>query len=269
MQPISKTMNGISKINTSLISDVIKEYQCEYCGSTVQVLKATILGKEKVIDRCRVCEEITMANEVIELIDQKKHKKLLEIFDNNSLINQDLRNKGFKDYVPSHPTQQEAIEIAKRYVKDFSTDDPKNLLFQGKYGLGKSHLAVAIIKNLMHKGHTTIFVSAPKLLTKLKSTFNKKSEYTEDQMLTALEKADCLVLDDMGAEVLKKDDQGESWALQKMFEIVDSRQGKHTIYTTNLNGEELAKKYNPRNVSRMMMNTEVVKFEGLDHRIKK
>jgi DNA replication protein DnaC len=77
------------------------------------------------------------------------------------------------------------------------------------------------------------------------------------------------VLDDLGAEVIKKDENGESWALQKLFEIVDARQGKHTIYTTNLNEEKLLIKYNPRNISRIMFQTDTVRLEGQDHRLKR
>lgn len=287
MQSIAETLSGLTKINTPLTSDVIKKYQCEecglfitvtsnvvkeyhcsVCGSHIQVLRAIILGQEKNIDRCKTCEDNLLANETREMIERKKKEKLVQVFEQDSLINKDLRNKGFKDYKPVHPLQKKALEISKDYAKNFSLDSPRNLLFQGEYGLGKSHLAVAISKNLIYLGYSCIFVTTPKLLTKLKATFNKKSEITEDQILTALENVDCLVLDDIGAESIRKDDQGESWALDKFFEIIDSRQGRHTIYTTNLNSVELVRKYSPRNYSRMMKDTEVIKFDGEDGRTK-
>ncbi|MGM9923066.1 MAG: ATP-binding protein, partial [Bacillus sp. (in: firmicutes)] len=102
----------------------------------------------------------------------------------------------------------------------------------------------------------------------LKSTYNKASEQTEEELLSHLERMDLLVLDDVGAEKTKKEDDEFSWAKSKMFEIIDSRIGKHTIYTTNFEHTELLKMYGERNFSRMMENTHVEKMNGENYRLR-
>ncbi|GAE36646.1 ATP-binding protein [Halalkalibacter akibai] len=151
-------------------------------------------------------------------------------------------------------------------MAEFSFDFPRNLLLTGSYGLGKSHLAAAMLKELLGKGHTGIFISVPKLLTKLKATYKKNSEFAEDDLLTVLEQADCLVLDDIGAE--HGNDHSGSWSIAKVFEVVDSRLGKHTIYTTNLNGRDLQEKVGARNFSRMMQQCEAITIQGDDYRLR-
>src|SRR5690606_31680904 len=148
-------------------------------------------------------------------------------------------------------------------VGTFDKDNPRNLVFTGSYGLGKSHLAASICRELNDMGYTSIFISVPKLLTKIRDTYNRDSNINESQLLDALSNVDCLALDDMGAEKTKRgEQQGESWASEKLFEIIDSRSGKHTVYTTNLTSAELTKKIGPRNISRMMMNTKSFRFTG-------
>jgi DNA replication protein DnaC len=120
----------------------------------------------------------------------------------------------------------------------------------------------------MEKGERCIFISVPKLLSKIRSTYNKRSEYSEDDLLKWLERVECLVLDDVGAEQRKTSDDGESWAVSKLFEIIDSRAGKHTIYTTNLSSGELRRSVGPRNFSRMMQDTIILKLDGEDYRLK-
>lgn len=269
MQPIGKTIQSFMPVLT-LDSDECDSYLCEGCGQLVIVHEMTILGGPRKGQRDRIekgclCWEIEQGK--IALKNQEK-LSLKHMFDNNSLINPDLQNATFDNYEPTNEILYTAKNVAMDYVNSFDLTNPKNLLFGGKYGLGKSHLSAAICKGIQEKGFTTIFISVPKLLTKIRSTYNKQSEFTEAQLLDVLAKVDCLALDDIGAEKTKKEEEGESWAVEKLFEIIDSRSGKHTIYTTNLSSDELSKKVGPRNFSRMMMNTKPFKFEGDDYRIK-
>ncbi|WP_250637008.1 ATP-binding protein [Lentibacillus amyloliquefaciens] len=71
---------------------------------------------------------------------------------------------------------------------------------------------------------------------------------------------DLLVLDDIGAE------QQTEWSTSKLFEILDDRSGKATVYTTNLSSDELKERVGERNFSRMMDNTNVIVMNGSDYR---
>ncbi|MDY0394755.1 ATP-binding protein [Virgibacillus halophilus] len=113
----------------------------------------------------------------------------------------------------------------------------------------------------MEQGKECLFLSLPKLLTKIKETYNNKG-VTEDELLEVIKRVDLLVLDDLGAE------HNTDWAISKVFEILDDRSGKATIYTTNLNSEQLRERFNERNFSRLLENTKVIVMNGEDYRRK-
>ena len=80
-----------------------------------------------------------------------------------------------------------------------------------------------------------------------------------------------LVLDDIGAEYVKSENGMESWVTDILYQIVNSRQEKLNVYTTNYTGKELQKKYGAmsgRIISRMMSNSKIIKLDGSDHRLK-
>jgi len=208
-------------------------------------------------------EDRLLALETIKRSEQIKKEKIKRLFEENSLINKDLQKATLDNYTPTNQETQRALEIVKRYIEAFNLEEPRNLLFYGNYGTGKSHLSASIIKALMEKEYTSTFISMPKLHSTIKNTYNKNSERTESEIMQALEEVDLLVLDDIGAE------SDTDWAIQKLFEILDSRMGKHTIFTTNLNQEQLRKHLKDRNYSRIMHNTFEVKMTGQDYRLRR
>jgi DNA replication protein DnaC len=221
---------------------------------------------------CFYCEQISKEDDVIQKemsdwLKQRQAEKKMEAFKKDSIINPKLMKSTLSNFNPENESQQKALQISVNFVRTFDINESRNLIFIGSPGLGKSHLSAAISKAIVQKGHTSIFISVPKLMTKIKNTYNKDSEYSEADVLKALETVDLLVLDDVGAEKTKEDN-GLSWAKTKMFEIVDSRIGKHTIYTTNYTGEELIRIYGERDFSRMVERTRSIKMDGKNFRFK-
>lgn len=240
------------------------------CGAEVKVIKAVVLGEEKVIDHCVSCDYRRIAEDSVNEFKRALIRKMQAIFDQESLINDDLREACFENYHPMTQSQLKAKQEAMRYTAEFSLDKPQNLLLSGTYGVGKSHLAVSIAKKLMESGYSCVFISVPRLFTKIKSTFGRRDGMTEEEITDALVKVDCLILDDIGAEHIEMDRNGEGrgWGVSKIFEIVDSRAGKHTVYTTNLTSDEMQRRFGMRNFSRLMKNTTAIKVEGEDYRLK-
>lgn len=224
-------------------------------------------------EMCSKCKEKEFLKEFFkkqeeEVLELKK-KKLQQMFEENSLINPKLQNATLENYHPTNQELEKAKSIAKRYADNFCEENPISLLLIGDYGTGKSHLGVAILKELIKSGYTGIFISTPKLMTKLRSTYNKESEFTEAQIIDQLTNVDCIVLDDIGAEAVKAGDSNQhTWTTSKIFEIIDNRIGKHTIFTTNYEINELQQRLGGRNFSRMMENVHVIKMYGDDYRLR-
>lgn len=242
----------------------IKEYVCPSCNMTVQQKELEIprgpYKGEKIIANfgCK-CADHELAYEARRKQAHLKNKKMKRFFDYYSLINSALKDATLENYEPTNEELSKAKHNIMNYIQEF--DGTKNLLLVGDYGTGKSHLSVAVTKELMEQGKECLFLSLPKLLTKIKETYNNKG-ITEDELLEAIQRVELLVLDDIGAE------HHTGWVNSKLFEILDDRSGKSTIYTTNLNSKDLRLRINERNVSRMMENTEVINMNGRDYRRK-
>lgn len=243
-------------------------YVCSGCRYQVAIKEVKVLfGPDKgkfveMHDGCK-CEETQMIEKVMNKNEERKRQRIYNFFDYNSLLNPDLQNATFEnfrdDITPSMDLKQQCIE----YVRDFNIHAPTNLLIRGNYGTGKSHMAVAITKALMKQGYTCIFIFVPKLLTKLRATYDDDTKATESELLHYLETVDLLVLDDIGAQ------NATTWIHEKLAEIVDSRAGKHTIYTTNLYKDDLLiKNVGKRIFSRMMFHTNIIDAFGNDYRLR-
>lgn len=240
--------------------------------------KKMLIDKETGQEFCPQCKSVEkedqqLATEAQEMHVKEKVLKLFRGFEDGSLINQKLKKATFQNYVPPSQQLHNAKEACEQYVLTFNKKIGKNIMLVGDYGTGKSHLAVSMTKELMKRGISACFITEEKLFTKLKSTYNRKSDMTEDELLTMLSKIECLVIDDLGAEK-EPDDEDElkkhKWAQKKLFEIIDSRIGRHTIYTTNHSVQALYGIYNERIFSRIFDDeTEVIEMNGNNYRLRR
>lgn len=290
MQSAVKAMTKIPNMNLdfSMIQQqrVIDQMTCD-CGVKVALIEVPILGgpdkgKPMIIKRgiefhngaridCK-CEELKIIEKVKEHNQEQVKRNIEKVFDDYSLINPALKTATFGNFrkeqaeytYEQRKSLQDAYNAASEYVKSFSLDKPSNLFFQGSFGNGKSHLAVSIAKAVKQKGHTAIFISIPKLLTKISSTYNKMSERTEEEIIAKLENADLVVFDDIGAE-----GETKGWSARKLFEIIDQRSGKHNVFTTNFSSDDFKVNMEAERIfSRLMMNSKPVIIKAPDYRKK-
>lgn len=256
-------MQRIEMPNTK--AKLIKEFTCDGCGKEVKQKELVIpigpyKGKKTQANYGCKCADINLAKKSIELKSNLRNKKMKRFFDKNSLVNKSLQKATLENYEPTTRELEKAKQQVAAYINDF--DGTRNLLLHGTYGTGKSHLSISVTKKLMKKGHNCLFLSLPKLLTKIRDTYNN-ANVTEDRLLEHIQRVDLLVLDDLGAE------QQTEWATTKLFEVMDSRAEKSTIYTTNLSSKDLREQMNERNFSRLMENTEIIIMNGPDYRRRK
>ena len=242
----------------------VKEYVCPGCNRTVTQKEMEIpIGPRKgewiTADYGCICEDLRLAKETKKTHKNMLGRKMLDVFKSHSLMNKSLQNATLENYEPTNDELIKAKHEVAQYINEF--DGTANMLLHGTYGTGKSHLSISVTKELMKKGYECLFVSLPKLLTKIKNTYNG-SGITEDKLLNLIQDVDLLVLDDVGAE------QQTEWVNSKLFEIMDDRAGKATIYTTNLNSKELRNQIGERNFSRMMDNLKIIPMNGKDYRRK-
>lgn len=124
-------------------------------------------------------------------------------------------------------SQEYALIAAQRLVEEFPTE--RGLLFMGPAGVGKTHLAVAIVKGLIEKGFAGIFCEFGSLLKEIQDSYNPVSKSSELKVLSPIYQTDILVLDELGATI------PTDWVRDTMYQIINKRYNdkKLTIFTTN------------------------------------
>jgi len=119
--------------------------------------------------------------------------------------------------------------IVQGFARDFPAGTEHGLLLMGPCGVGKTHLAVAAVQQIMRRGHTCLFYDYRELLKEIQNSYNAESQSTEMSVLEPVLNADVLLLDDLGAS------KPSLWALETLGHILNSRYNdkRVTLATTN------------------------------------
>jgi DNA replication protein DnaC len=134
-------------------------------------------------------------------------------------------------FEPETDSQRSALRKARTFVEHFRLKGVKGLLFYGTNGVGKTHLAIGILKRCVReKGAQAFFFETNQLLKLVRDTYNRSVEETEMEVLRPILGADLLVLDDLGRE------QTSPWVHETLGLVIDTRynDNKATILTSNL-----------------------------------
>ena len=127
----------------------------------------------------------------------------------------------------------ESLERAAGKARQLADAFPivnKGLFFEGQPGVGKTHLAVAVLKQVVQTtGAHGLFYDTRDLLRIIRSTYDASIRTTELEILRPVMTADLLVLDDLGAE------KTSEWVEETMNLIVNTRYNERrvTIFTSN------------------------------------
>jgi DNA replication protein DnaC len=193
------------------------------------------------------------------------------------------RHCKFKDFTAGHAPLAAALEKALSYCAGYpytnEADTGLGLLFTGDNGVGKTHLAVAVLQELaLQKGVRGQFWDFHELIREIKNSYNTETRTTELQVLEPVIQTELLVLDDLGAWKMT------DWMNDTLFYILNSRYmaQRASIITTNFQDvdaktaasrendfrrkEYLVDRIGLRLRSRLMEMCVVISMQGPDHR---
>ncbi|MGC8851991.1 MAG: ATP-binding protein [Hydrogenobacter sp.] len=147
----------------------------------------------------------------------------------------------FENYIPISASQAQALKTCMAYAYSFEPTEGKGLTLLGPPLMGKTHLAVSVLKSIYrNKRIRGLFFDTKDMLFKLKSVMEDSGRYTK--LMNILLKSPLLVLDDLGSERLS------DWQREIITYIISYRYNhmKSTIITTNyalrkFNEKEVAK----------------------------
>lgn len=222
---------------------------CEICGGT------GYLG-------ANMCECL------LELCRQEQKKEIAVLTGGKESFAQ-FRLDYYSDHVdPKYGASPRTImeknfQNCRRYAQTFGPNSG-NLLFVGGTGLGKTFLSACIARAVAERGFSVVYETAGHLFAKLEQAkFGGGEEAKKEvEKYTA---CDLLILDDLGTEM-----PGQ-FVTASLYGLINDRilYNRSMVISTNLNVDELSRRYSPQIASRLHGSFNRLTFVGEDIRVLK
>ncbi|RCX16067.1 DNA replication protein DnaC [Anaerobacterium chartisolvens] len=167
--------------------------------------------------------------------------------------------------------RENILNIKRRclsFIENFNSSDEKNLFFSGPTGVGKTFMSNCIALELMKKGHTVLYQTAPVLfntIAEFKMKAYKEDDF-EDGNYSSIFEVGLLIIDDLGTE------SQTAARYAELLTIINTRQMNNfsspckTIISTNIGARKLDEYYTERVSSRIIGCFDRLMFIGDDIR---
>ena len=187
---------------------------CGLCGGTGWVLESTDGRKQA---RPCACRNTSLARERLQ----------------GAGIPERYRDCNFSNFADNSPALTRAKEMGREFVDSYPAVEA-GLLLVGPAGRGKTHLACAILSELVvTKGVTALYADFSDLLLRIQTSFRPDAETSKETVLTPYAEAELLVLDELGAS------KPHAWVLDVLYNLLNTRYNRKriTIATSNFEDE--------------------------------
>ena len=196
------------------MNGVVETETCTICGGTGWLLDSA--GGRKEARPC-VCRGAAIGRARLDAagIPQRYRDCTLDNFSDNTLSLTKAKAEA-REFVDAYP----AVEAG--------------LLLVGPAGRGKTHLACAILSELVAtKGVSGLYVDFSDLLMKITTSFRPDADFSKESVLTPYSEAEVLVVDELGAS------KPHPWVLDVLYSLLNTRYNrkKITIATSNFEDE--------------------------------
>ena len=195
----------------------MSDESCRFCQGTGWVLDKGPDG-----EKARRCD----------CFDRRRSETLLE----QARIPKRYQNCRLANFEVHHDSHGDALKISRKFVDNYPAQDV-GLLFIGPCGVGKTHLAVAVIQEIiLEKGVSCLFYDFRELIREIQNSHTPESQLSESDLLAPVFGGEVLVLDELGAR------RTSTWVEETVFYIINHRYNhkKLTLFTSNFpdTGEE-------------------------------
>lgn len=192
----------------------LETVDCAHCGGTGWILESPDGRKQA---RACSCRAAALRREKLEAagIPERYRNCTLEKFSDTSA----------------------SLTVAKAKAREFVDCYPavdSGLLLVGPSGRGKTHLACAILSELiLTKGAQGLYADFSDLLIRIQTTFRADADSSKESLLTPFAETELLVLDELGAS------KPHAWVLDILYNVLNTRYNrkKITIATSNFEDE--------------------------------
>lgn len=222
-------------------------------------------GRREVWTPCPDCEEARISRER-RLEAQKKadeEAERLRYALGEAAIPARFIGRTLDNFKADTPEKERALQMARQYSDSFEEHFKRGqgLIFSGKPGTGKSHLATAILQAIMPH-HIGLYITCMSLIRQVRATWRRDSEQSEGEVLQMLGDVPLLVLDEVGVQY------GTDGEQTILFDILDRRYRdmQPTIILTNQDVKGLQDYIGERTFDRLREVSRLVTFDWESYR---
>ena len=267
LEELNKKINFLKKEKENILISMGKsfdylnpKYECKHCSDTGYI---TING---ITTMCNCLKQKLLNLEYNKSNISNLDKENFEHF-SYEVYSNEINEEKYHSKLSPRKNIEFINKLAHKFIDNFESVEQKNLLFTGNTGLGKSFLSSCIANEILKKGKTVLYQTAPIMLDTIIDYRFGKSNVSKDSYDNILN-VDLLIIDDLGTESIN------NLKFNKLFNIINSRllnssKITKTIISTNLSLENLFSTYDERIVSRLVGNYNICYFFGDDIRFKK
>lgn len=241
----------------------------EYCDHNGKQFQKMIVDGKVVCPRCET-ESLnqTFEKKVNEELREREALSKYQVLEKHSLLlDIGLWDAKLSNYETLCDETKRNFAQVLDLVQRITEGEKMSVWFSGHTGVGKSHLAMAMLKTLNEFGEkdkSCLFINTNMLMDAIRDSFAYKDvKTTQSYMTNLLTSVDYLVLDDIGSEVgaIQTRKMASDFVTRVMYTISTGRQDKVTIYTTNLSEKALRDVYDGKTLSRLTKNARSIVFE--------
>lgn len=221
-------------------------------------------GQIKEISECPECFKLKEARRAID--EEKARKEEAERNRKQRIVETrmplEYLTKDFSTFIHETDSQKAAFKLARRFVKGWEKAKAGGygLLFLGSCGTGKTHLACAIMIELLKEYAFSYprYYKASEIFSAVRSTYQAGSTTNEEEMLKFFSSIQLLVIDEVGVQ------KGSEAEKRILFSILDNRvtSNKPTILMSNLGPKALAELLGDRLYDRVRSKCVPMLFAG-------
>ena len=156
---------------------------------------------------------------------------------------------------------EENFDVCQDYARQFGKRSD-NLLLYGDSGLGKTYLSACIAGVVSESGHSVVYDTAGHIFSRFESAKFRREESGDAEDVDRCMRCDLLILDDLGTEMTT------AFVQSALYQLINGRllEGKKTVISTNLDPEEIGRRYSPQVRSRIEGEYRILPFFGEDIR---
>lgn len=223
-----------------------------------------ILGS--IWSKCPACtaeEDARLAQEGLALAErqrQERHRQFIEA----AAIPSRFVGRTFENFEADTDPKRHALTVARDFVENFEANRKNGaaLIFAGKPGTGKSHLAAAMLQAL--RRYDVRYATCMDMIRAVRETWRRDSDKTESQVLNFFGRLDLLVIDEVG---MQYGTDGEQTIL---FDVLDRRYREMlpVVILTNQNKDGLRQYIGDRSYDRLRETSRWVAFDWDSYRPK-